>query len=194
MSREVALNCRRLRHEVRRLWTPDMHRALRSLRRRGGDLEAIFETRSRHPPLVVVFPPDYPFRCMRLCVEVWRVPHSLWVARALRRRPAAVRDSVADALRRPVRVDLKRWAYEGVRRHEGEEAAAEAARRYTRRLPPHLWTPAMDLARHCWEEVTRMLERAHPAGCSCPAAAQLPPPEKRTPPAGSAPIPPCFFG
>ena len=157
---------RRLRHELRRLWSDKMRRALVSLDGLDcGGYRAIFDTGTRQ--LAVVFPKMYPFAPFRMSVCVMRVEHSVCVAAALSPLCADGRAAVAGMLREAVEVEMKEWLYCCVSRREGVTAAAELMRVCSTDMPPHMWSPAMGL-RDFWQTVVDRMERAEP-GCASAA-------------------------
>ena len=142
-----ALCWRRLRYEIAHKWTPAMLRGFRALRHQAdGGLEVDFAVAGQR--LLVEFSPHYPFHALRLRVMSRRVPRGPDVARALHARlpPPELRLRVARYLAEPRAVPLKEWVY---RRHSlrfSQVAGADAMRRCAQTLPPHFWSPAMDLA------------------------------------------------
>ena len=145
---------RRLRFELRRKWTPRMRAALRRLEPEpeperapgGGGIEAVFNM-DDGIVLSITFPSQYPFKSFVPCVVEPAVEHSLEVMRALcPRLPRALLVAVRRHLAVRRRTPLKKWAYH--RLYDIEE--------YTRTMPPHHWSPCMDLAQQ-WDAITRIL-------------------------------------
>ena len=141
---------RRLRFELCRKWTPRMRAALRRLEPEpepgDGGIEAIFSM-DDGIILSITFPSQYPFKSFVPCVVERVVEHSLEVMRALcPRLPRALLAAVRRHLAVRRRTPLKQWAY--YRLYDIEE--------YTRTMPPHHWSPCMDLAQQ-WDAITRIL-------------------------------------
>ena len=162
-----ALSWRRLRHEIMHKWTPATLRGFRALHRQAdGGLEVDFAAAGQR--LRVVFSIHYPFRALRLFVMSRRVPHAPHVARALHARlpPPELRARVARCLAEPCSVPFKEWIYlRHARGASSPTTGAAAARRCTQALPPHHWSPAMDLAQ-LWDAIVSMLAAAARGGGS----------------------------
>ena len=103
----------------------------------------------------------------RLFVMSWRVPHGPHAARALHARlgPPELRARVARYLAEPRAAPFKEWLYRQHVRHVSRVSGESALQRCMQALPPHHWSPAMDLA-HRWDTVVRFMtectERALP--------------------------------
>ena len=155
----AALCWRRLRYEITRKWTPAMFRGFRALHHQadaGGGVGMDFAISGRR--LRVEFSIHYPFHALRLFVMSRRVPHGPLVARALHARlgPPELRARVARYLAEPRAVPVKEWLYRQHVRHVSHVSGEAALRRCMQALPPHHWSPAMDLAQ-LWDPVVRFM-------------------------------------
>ena len=118
-------------------------------------LELHFHIKQHH--LVVQFPSTYPFHGMKYYVELDYVPDSLEVARAIHGLPTDTGAIIADFLKEPKRICLKKYLYTQHRHSGNHDRAMHLIVNYTEEISPWNWFPGSRFL-HQWNTITEWLD------------------------------------